>query len=320
MAKSKQNDTESKDNTQEDSATGTSAGTQASQGQASQGKPHGTQQADAGAPGSAVELLKQDHRKVESLFEEFAAADDGERQELLAHQICRELKVHAMIEEEIFYRACRSAASDDEDTSDKLDEAQVEHDSAKILINEILHGHPDDPFWKAKVCVLRDQIQHHVEEEEMPNDGVMAKAQEEGIDTPDLAKRLKRRKAELMNRHDDRRPARTVSLEPSMPGVRGGGWSRFEDAERAGYRDRGQDRRFGGYASGGRDEQYRREAWDEHARYRGDDERPGRREDDDRRHSGWYGDSRGHTEAARRGWEERRDHGEDDRRSYGFRR
>ena len=165
---------------------------------------------------SAVELLKQDHRKVEQLFEEFEQADDQEHQQELAHKICKELMVHAMIEEEIFYPACRSGAADDKSESEKLDEAQVEHDSAKILINEILRGEPDDEFWKAKVCVLKDQIQHHVEEEENPGDGVMAKAEENGIDTPELANRLKRRKSELTARADDMRPARAVSLMQPM--------------------------------------------------------------------------------------------------------
>ena len=312
MAKSKQTDTQSTTKQQTDKSSTGSAGTQGNQG-----KSLGSSKTDAaGSPTSAVELLKQDHRTVEALFEEFAEAEDSEHQEQLAQQICRALKVHAMIEEEIFYRACRAASQDDEDAADKLDEAQVEHDSAKILINEILHGHPDDPFWKAKVCVLRDQIQHHVEEEEKPDDGVMAKAQEEGIDTPDLANRLKRRKAELMERHDDMRPARIVSLEQSMSGGRGRPRSTPDD-ERGPYRGRGEDRRVGGYGYGGRDEDYRGEH-DERSRSRSEAARGGdRKEDDDRRgRSGWYGDSRGHAEAARRGGEERREP-DDGRRPYG---
>src|SRR5215813_7652408 len=61
------------------------------------------------ASSSAVELLKQDHRKVEQLFEEFEQADDADRQQQLAEQVCRELMVHSLLEEEIFYPACRTA-------------------------------------------------------------------------------------------------------------------------------------------------------------------------------------------------------------------
>src|SRR5262249_27261831 len=108
--------------------------------------------------------------------------------------------------------ACRAGADEDQESSEKLDEAQVDHDSAKLLINEILHGDVGDPYWKAKVTVLRDQIKHHVEEEEKPGDGVMAKAQPNGVDTPDLSNRLNRRKMELREHVGATRPIRAVSL------------------------------------------------------------------------------------------------------------
>src|SRR5262249_22654405 len=147
-------------------------------------------------------------------FEEFDQTEDSAHRQQVADQVCRELMIHSLLEEEVFYPACRAGAGDeDEDSSDKLDEAQVEHDSAKILINEILHGGPEDDFWKAKVKVLCDLIKHHVEEEEKPGDGVMAKARQNGIDTPDLAERMKRRKSDLQARTEsDLRPIRAVSL------------------------------------------------------------------------------------------------------------
>jgi len=232
MAKSKQNEAQAKNKQQSKNQPGQSS----AQGQtSSQG---------------AVELLKQDHRKVEQLFEQFEQADDQDRQHELAHQICKELMVHTMIEEEIFYPACRSGAKEDEDTTDKLDEAQVEHDSAKILINEILRGEPADEFWKAKVCVLKDQVAHHVEEEEKPDDGVMAKAQAEGVDTPDLANRLTRRKSELMSRTGDMRPARAVSLlQPThhmgQSQMGGGGMGYAERGERGRFMGEDEDRGYG---------------------------------------------------------------------------
>jgi hemerythrin superfamily protein len=264
-----------------------------------QGSQQSAQQMAGQSPSSAIELLKQDHRKVEQLFEQFDEADDESRQRELAQQICKELMVHATIEEEIFYPACRTAAGEDEKRSEALDEAQVEHDTAKILINEILQGGPDDPYWKAKVSVLCDQIEHHVEEEEKPGDGIMAKAQSSGIDTADLASRLMRRKSELQGRAADLRPIRAVSFH--QPSHQEEGMPRYYGPER-----------------------------DERGRFMSDDDRDYRRsrsryedDDDDRRgrgggHGGWFGDSRGHAEAARQRWEERRGPGyyEDDDRDY----
>src|SRR4028118_812101 len=109
----------------------------------------------------ATHLLIEDHRKVEELFEQFEKASGDGREERLARQICLELKVHSMIEEEIFYPALRGKIDDND-----LDEAYVEHDGAKVLINEIEGGGPDEEFYDAKVKVLQEQIEHHVEEEE----------------------------------------------------------------------------------------------------------------------------------------------------------
>ena len=91
----------------------------------------------------ALKLLAQDHREVEDLFEQFEKASGEGRKEKLPRQICTELKIHAQIEEEIFYPAIRGKIDDDD-----LDEAYVEHDSAKVLINEIEAGErqvPGDP-------------------------------------------------------------------------------------------------------------------------------------------------------------------------------
>ena len=83
----------------------------------------------------AIALLKEDHRKVEELFEQFEKASGDGRKEKLAKQICLELTVHAMIEEEIFYPACEGKIEED-----LLKEAYVEHDAAKVLIAQIEAG------------------------------------------------------------------------------------------------------------------------------------------------------------------------------------
>ena len=141
----------------------------------------------------AIALLKADHRKVEELFAKFESAKGAERKREIAEQICTELVVHSTIEEEIFYPACKGAAEED-----KLDEAYVEHDGAKVLISEIASGEPDDEFYDAKVKVLSEMIKHHVKEEEKPGEGLFAKARAAGLDLAELGQQLATRKEELM--------------------------------------------------------------------------------------------------------------------------
>jgi hypothetical protein len=141
----------------------------------------------------AVALLKADHRKVEGLFEQFEKARGGDRKKRLAQEICAELTVHTLIEEEIFYPACRGEIEDD-----TLDEAYVEHDGAKALIAELEAGSPEDDFYDAKVKVLSEEIKHHVHEEEMRSEGMFAQARDAGLDLKGLGARMQARKKELL--------------------------------------------------------------------------------------------------------------------------
>jgi hypothetical protein len=143
----------------------------------------------------AIALLKADHRKVEDLFEKFEKSR-GKKAEI-ARQICLELSVHATIEEEIFYPACKETVEDD-----KLDEAYVEHDGAKVLIAEILAGSPDDNFYDAKVKVLSEEIKHHVKEEE-GRDGIFAQAKAAKLDLAALGEELAARKKELLAQFEE---------------------------------------------------------------------------------------------------------------------
>ncbi|HYD74377.1 MAG TPA: hemerythrin domain-containing protein, partial [Candidatus Binatia bacterium] len=111
----------------------------------------------------------------------------------LAADICKALRVHTQIEEEIFYPACRNAGI----SEDLMDEADIEHDAAKKLIADIEAGAPGDDHWDARVTVLSEMIKHHVKEEEQ-RDGLFAKAKMAGLDLQDLGAQLKARKAELM--------------------------------------------------------------------------------------------------------------------------
>ncbi len=99
----------------------------------------------------------------------------------LAQEICTELMIHATIEEELFYPACKGEVDDD-----MMAEAYVEHDGAKVMIAEILASSPDDRFFDAKVTVLSEEIKHHVKEEEAPSEGVFAQAKKAGLDMDDL--------------------------------------------------------------------------------------------------------------------------------------
>jgi hypothetical protein len=141
----------------------------------------------------AVALLKQDHRTVEELFEQFEKASGDGRKQKLAEQICLELSVHAQIEEEIFYPACEGKVEED-----LLKESYVEHDGAKVLIAEIIAGGPkEDDYYDAKVKVLSEEIEHHVEEEEKRMEGLFAQAKKAGLDMEALGEQLAARKAEL---------------------------------------------------------------------------------------------------------------------------
>jgi hypothetical protein len=140
----------------------------------------------------ALKLLSADHREVEALFEQFEKASRGATKEKIARQICTELKIHAQIEEEIFYPALRGKVSDDD-----LDEALVEHDGAKVLINDIEAAEPDDDYYDAKVKVLQEEIEHHVKEEEKQQDNIFTQARRTDVDLVALGEQLAARKQEL---------------------------------------------------------------------------------------------------------------------------
>jgi hemerythrin superfamily protein len=140
----------------------------------------------------ATHILTKDHREVEALFEKYEKAKGLEAKAKLAQQICTELKIHATIEEEIFYPALRGKIEDDD-----LDEAYVEHDGAKVLINDIADGSPDEDFYDAKVKVLSEEIEHHVEEEEKSRGNMFQQARAADVDLKALGEQMLARKAEL---------------------------------------------------------------------------------------------------------------------------
>ena len=122
-----------------------------------------TQTRSTDAPRDAIALLKQDHKTVSALFEEFEKADEDE-QSAIAQRVCQLLTVHATIEEELLYPAAKQAF-EDEENEDLVNEAEVEHGSAKELIAKIEGMAADDEHFKATVTVLGEYIKHHVKEE-----------------------------------------------------------------------------------------------------------------------------------------------------------
>ena len=147
----------------------------------------------------ACDLLDADHRAVKKLFKEYEeltesrARNAAQKKLDLAHQICMELTVHAQIEEEIFYPALRGAIKD----TDLLDEAEVEHQTAKDLIAQIQGAAEADDKFDAKVKVLGEYIDHHVKEEK-GEIFVKARAARK-LDLVSMRDELESRKEELMS-------------------------------------------------------------------------------------------------------------------------
>jgi hemerythrin superfamily protein len=142
----------------------------------------------------AIALLTADHRTVKELFKQFEKLtkqdDVDEEKAELVRRICNELTVHAQIEEEIFYPAVREAIDDD-----LMDEADIEHASAKDLIAQLEDLEPGDDHYDARVTVLGEYVDHHVKEEEGE---MFSKARKADVDTAELGAELAERKQELM--------------------------------------------------------------------------------------------------------------------------
>jgi len=138
----------------------------------------------------ALALLKADHDLVTDLFDKFGKARTDKQKDALAEQICSELTIHAEIEEEIFYPAVRDAIDDE----DMMDEAEVEHASAKELIEQIEESHAGEDKFDAKVTVLGEYIRHHVKEEETE---MFPKVRKADLDLKALGAEIAARKAEL---------------------------------------------------------------------------------------------------------------------------
>ena len=112
---------------------------------------------------NAISMLKDDHDKVKDLFDKFEETNGSATKAKIVADILQELKVHATVEEELFYPALRQKIDDEEGL---MDEADEEHHVAKVLIAEIEKMQGDEDHWEAKVTVLGESVRHHIKEEE----------------------------------------------------------------------------------------------------------------------------------------------------------
>jgi hemerythrin superfamily protein len=141
---------------------------------------------------NAIDLLRKDHAEVKQAFKQFEKAKykDPQACKDFLGSICRDLEMHTMVEEEIFYPAVRAKIKDD----DLMNEAQVEHNSAKQLIAELEKLAGDDPMLKAHAQVLSEYVNHHVKEEEGE---MFPKAKRAKLDLEALGQQILQRKDEL---------------------------------------------------------------------------------------------------------------------------
>ena len=143
-------------------------------------------------PLDAIQLLKEDHEYVKKALRAFEKMDHEDHAAVqgLVSQVCTALKVHTKVEEELFYPAARKAIRDEE----LMNEAEIEHDSAKSLIRQLERMKPDDPKYVATFTVLGEYVKHHVKEEESE---IFPKARRRKVNLKRLGSRLMARKIQL---------------------------------------------------------------------------------------------------------------------------
>lgn len=165
--------------------------TRTSQTKTNSEKSTGTQKGSRARSTNAIALLKNDHRTVEELFDEYEHARRSDRKKAIVLQICEELTVHAQLEEQAFYPEAQKALGDE---GDLVEEARVEHASLKWLIAQLESEDSGSETYAAKVTVLKEYVQHHVGEEEKE---MFPKLRKTDLDLDELGKTLIEAKAAL---------------------------------------------------------------------------------------------------------------------------
>jgi len=168
----------------------------------------------------ALQILAKDHKLVGGMFKRFERLDEDDvaEKEAIMREICSALTVHAMVEEEIFYRELRGALGEDEQSEDSLDEATVEHASLKALIGQLEHADVEDELVCAKVKVLGEYVKHHVAEEEDEIFKQARKAKSKGLDLDEMGERMKARKEQLQEAAEHTAMHDRTSARPQKSG------------------------------------------------------------------------------------------------------
>ena len=140
---------------------------------------------------SVTDMLREDHKKVKGLFEEFEQAEDAPAKQRIVETVLKELEVHSKLEEELIYPAIRAEIDDD----DLMDEALEEHHVVHGLIGELKKMKPSDARYDAKFTVLAENVRHHIKEEESD---MFPQAEECEIDWDALSAQVTKRKEQLL--------------------------------------------------------------------------------------------------------------------------
>src|SRR5688500_7542190 len=160
-------------------------------------------QGNGGGEGSAIEMLLQDHKRVQKLFKDFEKVDRADEEAVrdLVETACLEVQIHSMLEEEIFYPAVRAHA--EASSEDFLNEAEVEHEAADDLIAKLHELDADDTMYCAYFSVLTKFVRHHIKEEEHE---LFPRVEKMKLDLKQLGEDMRLRREELfaeMEREDD---------------------------------------------------------------------------------------------------------------------
>ena len=169
-----------------------------------------SQESEAGP--NALDLLREDHRKVQELFEQFEQADTRSKQRIVEEALT-ELEIHAKLEEGLIYPAIREETNAEE----LMDMALEEHHVATTLIKELKKMKPKDERFEAKFKVLAESVKHHIEEEE---NEIFPQAEETDLDFSELGMEAMERKEKLMGK-SGKSSSRSKKKSSSAPGRSG---------------------------------------------------------------------------------------------------
>jgi len=151
---------------------------------------------------NAVQMIKQDHKKVEGLFQKYKKTKGQDAKRRIAEQAMDQLEIHAKLEEEIFYPAAKRELEDGE----IIEEALKEHSMVKDLIEELRAMESEDESFEEKWSELVENVQHHVQEEE---NELLPQVQDTDIDLAQCGEEMQERKEELMEESESGTAARS---------------------------------------------------------------------------------------------------------------